>query len=432
VNELFAFNPTLVKQHGEECNEAGQIIGISKDGKALFVEALKLDEIEIFLMEENLVEDLDMQHLQQLLTVLKDRMSLKSSTNKATYTALISTLLGGRLVGNDQEVSLALQWLCYSLARAVLKHLCEVRFQQLYNRRSRHTLANKDAEEAQLWLSQQEPEIDNKLEQLINTFDDIGESSLKHICANWQSAKSWDHALHLYYLRTMAQVTEATLERSPNSKGEKSEYEATIEALSSRGKEVISDCLKDCFTAIDSTLEDQFRQQSRSNMTWRKLFLTRDGYIGLAPKWAEQGDTIMLVRGARVPYVFTSVKEELQAQERSIRDKLDSTENDYHTFIGEYNNGGITDEAKMKMSGLDKFLMTRVYKKKIERFHEGGIKRTDKERQDLQRKLNLISRSTIPLDAWVLKGEAYIGSIMCDSRKKYSEVGGNAQRIMIV
>lgn len=54
----------------------------------------------------------------------------------------------------------------------------------------------------------------------------------------------------------------------------------------------------------------------------RSIFTTQDGYMGLGPSWLAEGDHVMLVKGAHVPYVFRHVDEILIATSRIIREEL--------------------------------------------------------------------------------------------------------------
>ncbi|ETS77148.1 hypothetical protein PFICI_11022 [Pestalotiopsis fici W106-1] len=100
----------------------------------------------------------------------------------------------------------------------------------------------------------------------------------------------------------------------------------------------------------------------------RRLFITRGGCIGLGPNLLKEDDTVMLVPGFYVPYIFTSIDEHLRRKAERLLGKLRDI------------------EAK------------------------GGSNKEQVE--GMQAKLQELQDRMGTQDAWRLVGEAYVGGVM--------------------
>lgn len=67
----------------------------------------------------------------------------------------------------------------------------------------------------------------------------------------------------------------------------------------------------------------RFAKDSERFGEWRSVFSTQnDKYLGLGPSWLEEGDQVMLVRGAHLPYIFRHVDQILAGKCRLIEKEL--------------------------------------------------------------------------------------------------------------
>ena len=143
----------------------------------------------------------------------------------------------------------------------------------------------------------------------------------------------------------------------------------------------------------------------------RTLFFTKDGLIGIGPEWLKLEDKVMLVQGARVPYLFRHIsnaelKESIQKAEAELVEaeaKLDKSE--------KKDKG----DANMKKTGGRPSALTWKYRKNV---------------KDLRVMIEE-TRLRIGRDAWELVGEAYIEGIM--HGEAIERAGSDAfERIFIV
>lgn len=55
----------------------------------------------------------------------------------------------------------------------------------------------------------------------------------------------------------------------------------------------------------------RFEEACISMLAWRRLFVTRTGLAGIAPRWVREGNHVMLVSGSSVPFVFSWLTDDL-------------------------------------------------------------------------------------------------------------------------
>lgn len=65
-----------------------------------------------------------------------------------------------------------------------------------------------------------------------------------------------------------------------------------------------------------------FENASIEMLSWRKICLTRRGRVLLGPRWADDGDSIVLLPGVSTPFILTREKEDLVREDTRIRDRL--------------------------------------------------------------------------------------------------------------
>ena len=143
----------------------------------------------------------------------------------------------------------------------------------------------------------------------------------------------------------------------------------------------------------------QYENSFHYALCWQSLFSTSDGHIGMGPRWLSSGDTVMLIRGAIVPYIFRHVDDNLKLQ---------------------------ADNIKMELEELEEELLAQKHSD------------DEEEQMDTRREIAKLRRELIQTegqigrkDAWILIGEAYVEGIM---RGEVLERQGNDiwERIAIV
>ncbi|KAH7014503.1 heterokaryon incompatibility protein-domain-containing protein [Microdochium trichocladiopsis] len=81
----------------------------------------------------------------------------------------------------------------------------------------------------------------------------------------------------------------------------------------------------DCKGSFRRLVSDEcrtFEEAYIDALSWRRICLTRQGYVLLAPLWADEGDSIMLLPGVSVPFIFTREAADLQREEARIKERL--------------------------------------------------------------------------------------------------------------
>lgn len=76
-------------------------------------------------------------------------------------------------------------------------------------------------------------------------------------------------------------------------------------------------------------LRAQYRDIVHATLTWRKVFVTKRGFTGMGPAWLSDGDSVILVPGADVPFILARAERSLQQEERAIRGALDKNADSY-------------------------------------------------------------------------------------------------------
>lgn len=57
---------------------------------------------------------------------------------------------------------------------------------------------------------------------------------------------------------------------------------------------------------------------------WRAMFLTKEGQLGLAGGWVEEGEVVMLVESGYVPYVFKLAEQTAKEQVKSVKGNIEN------------------------------------------------------------------------------------------------------------
>ena len=146
----------------------------------------------------------------------------------------------------------------------------------------------------------------------------------------------------------------------------------------------------------------QYENAFHYALCWQSLFSTSAGLIGMGPNWLRRGDSVMLIQGAIVPYIFRHVDDNLKLQVEGL---------------------------KKEMEELEKELLAQKH---------SNDEKEQKEAMDTRRKIAKLRRKFIQTDGqigrkdgWTLIGEAYVEGVM---RGEILERQGNDiwERIAIV
>ena len=140
--------------------------------------------------------------------------------------------------------------------------------------------------------------------------------------------------------------------------------------------------------------------QAQTKLAWRKLFITRRGFLGLGPSWLHRGDTIMLVRGAKVPYAFTPLPTDLQRREKGVREAMDDNQKKHNEIVKELPGG---KGWSAYLHPIDNVVHSHGLRK---------LERLDDEQERLEGKLDRVSATPPWANAWVLQGEVTIESTL--------------------
>jgi hypothetical protein len=138
----------------------------------------------------------------------------------------------------------------------------------------------------------------------------------------------------------------------------------------------------------------------QSRLAWRKIFITRQGLLGLGPSWLHRGDSVMFVHGARVPYAFTPLQTDLQRREKDIREALD---------INQIKCNEITKALQIEKK---KNVFLHPIDNAVYSHQQRKLQRLDEERETLYCKLDKLSATPPWSNTWVLQGEVSIESTL--------------------
>lgn len=127
----------------------------------------------------------------------------------------------------------------------------------------------------------------------------------------------------------------------------------------------------------------QYVEALDTRLPWSTVFQTGNGLLGMGPKWLEEGDKIMLVQGANVPYVFRSAEKHRQSLLASSEDLLSTRQETLQ---------------KLKMEGRLKNALS--------------ILNTGRSISELKSRIGKLQAPLERPNGWLLIGEAYVEGIM--------------------
>lgn len=159
---------------------------------------------------------------------------------------------------------------------------------------------------------------------LPTTYTKTGESGLEalaEICPAGTWAKTQDRSALRGLLRWL-RCGELDAPQRRTLPMYKKKPERSFAALEAQYKDLPWDELRKQVEKSKCEVGDSFLEDSLRLLMGRSFFTTEEGYWGLGPSWLATGDTVMLVKGAHVPYVFRHADRILMARSRAIKDEL--------------------------------------------------------------------------------------------------------------
>lgn len=66
----------------------------------------------------------------------------------------------------------------------------------------------------------------------------------------------------------------------------------------------------------------RFEEACISMLAWRRLFVTRTGLVGIAPRWVQEGNHVMLVSESSVPFVFSRLVDDLAQRIEKVKAEI--------------------------------------------------------------------------------------------------------------
>ncbi|KAH3906478.1 hypothetical protein HBH56_204460 [Parastagonospora nodorum] len=278
--------------------------------------------------------------------------------------ALSRVLLSGQEQRSPEILQYASTWLCHSLACSVFKALEQGRRSQYEGSHSRSDHLDCTSEEfADLSINHHKQESKG-IDELLALFEEIQVTLPNESWPQWaKHPRKFDLRIHVEYLKKLARLGRQGIEREnaiayslPPARQTSflqflgTEMQSLMglpvtltqffkQALQALEREVVwpeyplktkSMLQPALFQPENQELYTQFTIMVKSELAWRKDFVTSMGFFGHGPKWLMGRETVMLVCGANVPYVFTPLEVDQRAQANEIRAELDANDEKYY------------------------------------------------------------------------------------------------------
>jgi hypothetical protein len=455
VNELLVSRTSSAFRAGRRAEPSPKV---SHDGRALHLETETFDEIGCFVMEGDF-GDLIPQQLKDLLIALLNACDLSKAFHKYEVypvnpiDALSRILLDAQKQDASNMLEYASTWLCHALARAVFKQLDHGRREQYENGPRRFGHTNKTSDEFEDFFINHHKRECREMDELLDLFEEILVRFPDEPWPHWaKSPRKFDMNIHIEHLENQTYSGQNDSERKSVDSMQIDAQDGSVhtsalkfvreemESLIGMHANVSERFLKtvaaiereaawpanppttgiklqsSSFQPQHQELHAQITNIVKSTLAWKKIFVTNLGLFGYGPKWLAGGETVMLVCGADVPYVFTPLEMDQRARAQGIRAELDVNDETYYKAREEL--------RKMKKQSilrpLDALWHDRL---------QGKLRRLEKERQELQQEFDRLSKEKQVPDAWVLSGEVYIEGIMHGEAVRGSD---RRQRIAVV
>ncbi|KAF2035397.1 hypothetical protein EK21DRAFT_84468 [Setomelanomma holmii] len=413
VNDIQAF--CKVTQSRANVLANGKPI-ISKDGLTLFLDASRVDVIDHFILEGDLYGEMDVPGLRLLLNVILDIQNKYGGQRRSLLNTLTQVLFDLKEQRSPPSVQDQSRWFSQTLAYAVFSQVARLRLEHLHDLPRRFEHPKKTSDEFVDWLDERHKKASKNCKGLMKLFTDLRRAFPDQHWPDWADPVRFDIDVHKTYLRELAKRSTSASEKNDqgardagrsDTEGSRSGHsirKAWKQGLSESNKSKVRDekraeqekTILSALKAQDPEGHARLNAMAKSSLAWRKVFITRQGYVGLGPSWLNTSDTIMLIDGAHVPYVFTSLGVDLGRRERDIRGAMDKNQSKYNETVQSLHG---KEKKNPYLHPLDNVIHNR---------RQGKLKRLDEEQVVLQRKLDRISNFPRHNNGWVLQGEVFI------------------------
>jgi hypothetical protein len=309
-------------------------------------------------------------------------------------------------------------WILHQLSYSACAEIAQSRTNQLHKRVRRFNYPKKSADAFAVWFGRSQKKASARADEMLSLFAKVQAAYPDENWPNWADPLQFDIEIHKAFLRQLAESPRSTESESvPGDEGQDGNASASQPRSSARASDKTqtpasrTSAIEELRDAQKKTLLSKLSPQDperyaslaaqvQTKLAWRKIFITRQGFLGLGPSWLHRGDAVMLVRGARVPYAFTPLQTDLQRREKDVREAMDSNQKKYNEIA--------------KTLRMEK--RNNAYLHPIDNVvHNHGLRkleRLDEEQEKLVCKLDRISASPPWENAWVLQGEVVIESAL--------------------
>jgi hypothetical protein len=314
---------------------------------------------------------------------------------QAVLTALSQLLFGHNTqqsshISGDQNM-----WILHEISYSACAKIAELRTKQLYKRPRRFDYPKKTADSFATWFGRSQKNAGARADEILSLFTKVQSRQLSESSNNGSGSNPANEGQDSNTRDTNRSQSRNSVRALDKNQPLASRTRTTEETRASQGKTLLSKLEPE-----DSGRYARLTALVHSRLAWRKVFITRQGLLGLGPSWLHRGDTIMFVHGARVPYAFSPLQTDIQRREKDIRDAKDKIQNKYNEITK-------TLQIKKKENA---YLHPIEYAKYSHR--QRRLKRLDEELENWEYKLDRISTTRPWSNAWVLQGEVSIESTL--------------------
>jgi hypothetical protein len=416
VSEIEAFRLQSRSRVSEPTTDRPRI---SKDGSVLFLGASQVDIIDQFYLDFAIGSAWDAgestkskkPHDVMLAALVKYR-------RQPLLTALSQLLFSPNTQRSPQVSKDENMWILHQLSYSACAEIAQSRTSQLQKRVRRFNYPKKSADAFAVWFGRSQKKAGARADEMVSLFATVQAAYPDENWPKWADPLQFDMEIHKDFLRQLSKRPRSTgCGSAPGNEGLDSSASASqprgpakaldkTQTLASRAH-VIEEIRGAHEKTLLSKLEPQDSEQyasltalAQTKLAWRKIFITRQGYVGLGPSWLHRGDAVMLVQGARVPYAFTPLQTDLQRREKDIREAMDDNQKKYNEIFKTLQVG---KGRNAYLHPIDNVVYSHGQRK---------LERLDEERERLDRKLDRISATPPWKNALVLQGEVAIESTL--------------------
>ena len=416
VSEIEAFRLQSPPHVGVSATDTPRI---SKAGSALFLGAARVAVIDQFYLDFTMGSAWDAGESTKPLDVMLAAMA--KHRRQPLLTALSQLIFSPNTQQPPHVFGDGNMWILHQLSYSTCAEIARSRTNQLHKRVRRYNYPKKSSDESAVWFGRSQRKAGARADEMVSLFATVQTAYRDEHWPKWADPLQFDMEIHKAFLRQLAKYPRVTGSRSaPGNEGQddsasatnkpqpQSSTEASDKTQTSASKAGAIEELRDAQEkALLSKLSPQdpeqyasLAAQAQTKLAWRKVFITRGGFLGLGPSWLHRGDTIMLIRGAKVPYAFTPLPTDLQRREKDVREAMDNNQKKYNEI------------AKTLQAGKGRNAYLHPVNSVVHSHGLRKLERLDEEQERLGGKLDNISATPPWKDAWVLQGEVAIESAL--------------------